>query len=88
MKVEILRGTVVDGSVWEPGDVVDTDDRTAQFLISKGKAKEILEVTVSETEEGTEQDDAAKSDGEISDPTIPEISDVAPVKKAKATKAK
>lgn len=40
MRVEILRGVVIDGGkTTQPGDKVEVSDALAKLLIAKGKAK-------------------------------------------------
>lgn len=39
MKIEITRPTRVDGQSTAPGDLVDTDRKTAEMLIAMRKAK-------------------------------------------------
>ena len=39
MKIEITRPTRVDGQSCAPGDVIDTDRKTAELLLSMRKAK-------------------------------------------------
>lgn len=37
MKIELIRGTVIDGQAQDAGAVVDVDDAMASFLMSTGK---------------------------------------------------
>jgi len=40
MKIKIVRGTVCDGRVVRPGDIVDASEKSAFVLIRLGKAVE------------------------------------------------
>ena len=37
MKIELIRGTVIDGQGKDPGDVVDVCDTVASMLMDTGK---------------------------------------------------
>lgn len=37
MKIELIRGTVVDGEAKEPGAIVDVSDSIASMLMATGK---------------------------------------------------
>lgn len=37
MKIELIRGTVIDGQGKAPGDVVDVNDSLASMLMATGK---------------------------------------------------
>lgn len=43
MKIQITRGTVVDGAVVLVGDILCLDDQQARYLIAIGKAQEYVE---------------------------------------------
>ena len=46
MKIKILRGTVVNGEAVVEGQVVETSEADAAFLITLGKATAIAEPTI------------------------------------------
>lgn len=50
MRIEIIRGTVVDGAAVLAGDVLDVDTRTAELLVAIGKARECVIAELTEDE--------------------------------------
>ena len=50
MRIEIIRGTVVESVVVAAGEIVDVDNRTAELLVIFGKARVYTEPVVTDEE--------------------------------------
>lgn len=54
MKIEITRPTRVDGQSCQVGDVIDTDRKTAEYLLAMRKAKTPEKAPKAKPEKGDE----------------------------------